>query len=125
MWRWRAREIALGKWLVIGVLIAYGCEAVYRDVRYARTIPKRFGNTRAKLIDQFSRKPGKFLVIVHYSPTHVPNFEEVFNDADIDDSKIVFARDLGTDEDLKLMNYFHDRTVLYWDADAHELHLIS
>jgi hypothetical protein len=121
MWQWRSREFAWGKWLVIFLLIAYGCEAVYRDVRYALTIPLRFGNQRAKLIDQWSQRPENILVIVHYSPTHLSNFEEVFNGADIDGSKVVFARDLGTEDDLKLIQYFHDRTVFYWDVDYQEL----
>jgi len=114
---WMMWRLRWGKWLVFCVLIAYFSEAFYRDVQLSRTIPFYSGAEHAQLVEQLSNRPGKFLVIVTYSPTHLPNFEEVYNDADIDSSNVIFAHEMGTGDDEKLINYFHDRTVIYWNVD--------
>ncbi len=56
-------------------------------------------------------KPGKHLVIVHYAEDHPPIDEWVFNDADIDGSRVVWARDMGTESNAELIRYFHERRV--------------
>lgn len=72
---------------------------------------------RLAIADQLARAPGKQLVFVRYSPLH--EFEEwVHNGADIDDSRMIWARDLGMDEDAKLIAYYHDRTVWLLEPDA-------
>jgi hypothetical protein len=116
MWQRRTKFLPLGKWLVVCFVIAYVIVAIREDAAYARTVPNLFGSQRARQIAEWSKQPGKILVIVRYSPAHDPLLEEVYNDADIDDSKIVLARDMGSDGNRKLIDYFHDRTVLYWDV---------
>ena len=54
--------------------------------------------------------PGKLLVFVRYSPLHVFH-EWVYNAADIDGSRIVWANDLGAAEDEKLRRYYPDRAA--------------
>ncbi len=66
---------------------------------------------RVQIQRQLSATPGKHLVIVQYSDTHSVHEEWVYNRADIDGSKIVWARDLGPDENAKLVEYFKDRTA--------------
>ncbi len=53
-------------------------------------------------------KPGREsrLVIVHYSPYHSPNQEWVYNRADIDGSKVVWAREMDAASDARLREYF-------------------
>jgi hypothetical protein len=72
---------------------------------------------REKIRNELAHMPGKQLVIVHYSPTHDPFDEFVYNDADIDNSKIVWAREIGTREDKELTNYFKDRKIWLLEAD--------
>ena len=65
---------------------------------------------------QISRVPGKHLVFVRYWPPHT--FKEwVYNSADIDGSRIVWARDLGSTENQKLLRYYPDRTVWLLEPD--------
>jgi hypothetical protein len=67
---------------------------------------------------QVSMKPSdKLLVFVHYSPQHVFQDEWVYNDADIDASRVVWARDLGPAENEKLRAYYPDRTAVLLEPD--------
>ncbi len=62
--------------------------------------------------------PGQQLVFVRYWPQH--QFQEwVHNAADIDRARIVWARDLGPDENQKLLRYYPDRTAWLLEPDAH------
>ena len=44
----------------------------------------------------------------------------IYNDADIDASRIVWARDLGPLRNAKLMAYFHDRRAWTVDPNVHD-----
>ena len=67
---------------------------------------------------QLARASGKQLVFVRYWPGHVFQDEWVYNAADIDGSRVVWARDLGAAEDEKLRRYYSDRTVWLLEPDA-------
>jgi hypothetical protein len=76
-------------------------------------------DARAYIVQWLSNRPGKHLVIVHYSPTHEVNQEWVYNGADIDGSKIVWAREVSPESDQKLLKYFHDRQAWLLKADEY------
>ncbi len=61
---------------------------------------------------------GKQLAIVRYGTNHnaVMN-ERVYNRADIDGSKVVWARDMDPAENRELLQYFHDRRAWLVEAD--------
>jgi hypothetical protein len=61
--------------------------------------------------------PGKQLVIVRYTSHHEVFEEWVYNDAGIDDSKIVWAREMSAAENAKIVGYFRDRQVWLLEAD--------
>jgi hypothetical protein len=67
---------------------------------------------------QLAGIPGKLLVFVRYWPNHIFQNEWVWNAADIDASRIVWARDLGAGEDEKLRRYYPDRKVFLLEPDA-------
>jgi hypothetical protein len=62
--------------------------------------------------------PGKQLVFVRYWPQHIFQQEWVYNAADVDGARVVWARDLGADENDKLLHYYPDRTPWLLDPDA-------
>ena len=72
---------------------------------------------RAGVVSQLTKEPGLHLVLVRYSPDHAPITEWVFNDADINHSKIVWARDIGAERNQELLGYFQDRKVWLIEPD--------
>jgi hypothetical protein len=74
---------------------------------------------RAHITDQLKAMPGQHLVIVRYSPSlHIIHDEWVYNAADIDHSKIVWAREISGVDTKPLLDYFAGRTVWIVEPDA-------
>lgn len=72
---------------------------------------------RVRLMSKLEARGGKHLVVVHYGPDNDGFFEWVNNRADIDGSTIVWAHDLGTAKNQRLLDHFRDRTVWLLHAD--------
>jgi hypothetical protein len=71
---------------------------------------------RIAVNQQLSRVPGQQLVFVHYSPSH--RFQEwIANAASIDSAQIVWALDLGSQENQKLIHYFPARKCWLLEPD--------
>src|SRR5438874_541916 len=73
---------------------------------------------REQILGQLERQPGRHLVIVHYRPDHDVLREWVFNAADINGSKVVWARDMGAAQNKEVVAYFKDRRV--WSLEPDE-----
>jgi hypothetical protein len=71
--------------------------------------PGNFGVERARLETQLEKLPGKQLVLVRYDPRHEPNDEWVYNAADLDSSKVVWAREMDVANNRELMSYYANR----------------
>jgi hypothetical protein len=72
---------------------------------------------RAALRDHLQRQPGKLLVIVRYAAHHNFHQEWVYNRADIDGAKVVWAREMSAEENRRLLEYFRDRRALLVEPD--------
>jgi hypothetical protein len=72
---------------------------------------------RAVTAAQLEQMPGRHLVIVHYHPKHSSHEEWVYNRAEIDRAKVVWARDMGQDLNQRLVNYFKDYRIWWLEAD--------
>ena len=59
---------------------------------------------------------GRHVVIVRYRPGQDLHYDWVFNRANIDDQKIVWARDMDAPHNQELIDYFKDRKV--WLAEV-------
>src|SRR5207248_5498687 len=79
---------------------------------------------RARLIADLNNQSGRDLILVQYSPQHDVHREWVYNSADIDGSKIVWARDMGPVQNAELLEYFKDRRTWWLSADDPSLHLV-
>jgi hypothetical protein len=85
----------------------------------ANTDPLNWPNRRAALIERLSALGQRQLVIVRYpSPDWNINVEWVYNGADIDQQRVIFAHDLGTEQNRAMLNYYPDRTVLLLTFDS-------
>ena len=76
-------------------------------------------DARAYIAEWLARRPGKQLVVVRYAPFHHPNQEWVYNGADIDGGKVVWAREVDALQDAELLRYFRDREVWLLEADVY------
>ena len=83
-----------------------------------QTINHQNPERRIGLNNQLARVAGKLLVFVRYWPHHIFQDEWVYNWADIDGSRVVWARDLGAAENEKLRRYYPDRSVWLLEPDA-------
>lgn len=75
-------------------------------------------DARAYLEGWLSARPRKQLVLVRYGNGHSPNQEWVYNRADIDASKVVWAREMDAGSNARLVQYFSDREAWLLQADV-------
>ena len=66
---------------------------------------------RSRIRQQLENDGGRHLIIVRYGLEHSPLKEWVYNDADIDGSKVVWAREMNPMADKELIEYFKDRKI--------------
>jgi len=83
----------------------------------------RGSDARGRIEQQLADQPGKQLIVVRYAAGHNPHGEWVYNLADIDGERIAWARELGTDQDEKLLSYFKDRKAWLFEPDQDASHL--
>jgi hypothetical protein len=72
---------------------------------------------RIAVNDALANAPGQQLVIVRYLSRHIFQDEWVYNEADIDSARVVWARDLGPDQDREILRYYPGRTVWLLEPD--------
>jgi hypothetical protein len=121
LWTWHGQP--LGAALVRSIpAICCGMIAIQLAAIAAHTPiepPWPRGNLgRAQVVRELNHTPGGHLVIVRYGNNPEVNraLELVYNAADIDGAKIVWARDMGA-KNLELIRYFHDRHVWWVNGD--------
>ena len=80
--------------------------------------PQHFGTERARMEAWLEAQPGQQLAIVRYGRDHNPLDEWVYNAADIDGSKVVWAREMDAADNLELIHYYPNRRVWLVEPDA-------
>jgi len=124
-WQWHGKRsgaflaralatICLGLFILRGVHGAFAGDQFFAYAWYQRG-PGTFG--RAAMLSKLSQMPGKQLVVVRYGSDHSPFEEWVYNEADIDAAKVVWARELSPAQNDALIAYFRERHVWMLDAD--------
>jgi len=71
-----------------------------------------------QLEQRFTASGGKHLVVVRYGPNHILHFPVIYNRARIDESPVVWARELGPGRDQELLQYYANRTVWLFEPDS-------
>jgi hypothetical protein len=96
--------------------------AMMAAASFASPTPVRiWAGKRAAMERELESQPGKQLVLVKYGEGHDYYEEWVYNHADLDHAKVVWARDLGDSANSALIDYFPDRKVWWLDADRYDL----
>jgi hypothetical protein len=123
LWCWRRRPIGASLLRAIPVIccamILLRLVAVTTHAQIEPAWPR--GNLdRAQVMRQLARLPGKQLVIVRYGTRrgveHDVDHEWVYNASDIDHAPVVWARDMGTQNE-ELLTYFRDRKTWLINGD--------
>jgi len=78
---------------------------------------------RAAILRRLEHTPGQHLVVVDYDSTHDLDREWVYNPADLNNSKVLWARDLGPQSDRDLLNYYHGRNIWCVNPDSNSIEL--
>jgi len=125
---WRLNGQPVGRFLsralpavTLGLAIASQAVILIRqtppDTAHARN------SRRAQVEDELADKAGQHVILVRYSGTQSPHEEWVYNSANIDSQEIVWAHDLGPEENRKLLDYYKDRHIWLLKPDTDVLHL--
>src|SRR6185437_2110367 len=75
------------------------------------------GLERARVSRELENLPGPQLAIVAYAPHHLLN-DWVYNAADIDTSKVVWARQMDPASDRELLRHYKDRRAWLIEPDS-------
>jgi len=119
---WSPRQRPIGRALVRAIpvlacaMVLLRLTALVVHVQIESAWPR--GNLeRSEINREISRFPGKQLLFVSYGPDHNFDREWVWNAAEIDSSRIVWARDMGATQNQELLSYFGDRRVWQVNGD--------
>ena len=118
-WQWRARDIGIG---LTRVVVIFAIALVPVRAWMSRHRPPDANDEhmryRAEFSSELNHVPGEQLAIVRYSSDHDPGEEWVYNRADIDHAKIVWAREIPGEDIRPLLDYFRNREVWLVEPDA-------
>lgn len=80
--------------------------------------PEHFGVERASFEKRLEELPGRQLVIVRYGKKHNPLDEWVYNQPNLNRSKVIWARNMSSADNLDLIRHYRNRQVWLVEPDA-------
>lgn len=116
--RFRGRSVGLGLAIALALAqVGLGLSQTWRAAeeerrRYARLAEMYEFPWRGDVIRSLEEGDARYVVFVRYLPGHSYHHEYVYNAADIDAAKIVWAHDMGEERNRELLEYYPDRTAL-------------
>jgi hypothetical protein len=118
-WKYHGREV--GRFLVSAIpvavflmTIASEAEAIATHRTTDQTQATNAQIAQKENIEQelLKKQPGQHVIFVSYAGLPSPHEEWIYNPANIDDSPVIWALDLGQTEDEKLRHYYAGRS--FW-----------
>lgn len=113
LWRWRWRTHPVGAVVVTALLST----SWLQKLQATDPVEYPWHVARAAIQSTLEKTADKHLILVHYSSTHNPFQEWVYNAADIDNSPVVWAQPIDAASDAALIRYFAGRKVWSLQAD--------
>ena len=86
--------------------------------------PDLFSSDRTSVLSELQQDPGQQLAIVRYSSTHDPLDEWVYNAADIDNSKVIWARDMDAAANRELIEHYSRRKAWLVQPDLPQAKIV-
>ena len=128
LWNWRVlpslvRHSAVVTLLLLHLVINFRDKFIVKPVEVLGSRVERYAVSRAKFESQLTNAPGRHLVFVRANPGHPYDAGWIYNRADIDKAKVVWAREIDPQEDVRLIRYFAGRTVWLLEVDAKPIRL--
>jgi hypothetical protein len=118
-WQWRARAVGIGLTRAVVIFaIALVPVHAWMSWHHPRDANEEHMRYRAKFASELQSASGEQLVIVQYSSDHDPGEEWVYNRADIDHAKIVWAREIPDEDVRPLLDYFRNCKIWLAEPDA-------
>jgi hypothetical protein len=123
LWHWHCRRDRKmpGRALVVAMVL--GCVVVFCFNLGAEIagVPRNPGIypwhwQRERIIQDLERSGGQHLVIVRYNAVHDPTHEWVYNRADIERASVIWAQDMGQ-QNQELIDYFKQRHAWLLETD--------
>jgi hypothetical protein len=135
LWQWRVRGRTVGMFTVrfcVGVCVVMAVVRPFNRRLHLPIIesqtatwsgdwcgPDHFGVERDAIARELQQLPGNQLAVVRYSAEHDSHREWVYNSADIEHSKVIWAREMDPERDRELLEYFRDRKVWLVQPDKY------
>jgi hypothetical protein len=122
--RFSARPIgrALSRAIVLALILDTGIN-VARGICDPLLWPCEGDPSRAAIAEKLDHTPGKHLIMVRYTEDHNIHDDWVYNGAEIDNAKVLWARELDPQQNAKLLAYFKDRKVWLATPDTDNTYL--
>jgi hypothetical protein len=80
--------------------------------------------SRVAIAEKLSHAPGKHLILVRYGEGYNVHDDWVFNGAEIDGAKVLWARETNPQQNEKLFAYFKDRQIWLIEPEKDNTELI-
>lgn len=125
-WTWKGRPTGLFLARAIPTVCAasmmFYLAVTFRSQPYP--LWKDWSLERARILSDLEQGADRHLVVIRYQPDHIHHYEWVYNAADIDRAKVVWAHELDRTKNRDLLEYFRDRKVWLLQADVEPRKLI-
>jgi hypothetical protein len=121
LWVWRWRDFRPGRFMVrccfvFCVLAWVSCAVWLSHLDHSNNWRLQIAQ-RPRVLQGLERQGVDHLVVVRYAPDHPFDAEWVYNDADIDHSRVVWAREMDSDRNRQLLDYFKARRAWLLEPD--------
>jgi len=122
-WKFRGRPVGIGlsrlvvTFSLLTIFMSFGRIVAnpYASPYFDEWQPHNW--VRAKIIENLQNTPGDHLILVRYAQKHNIHAEWVYNVADIDHAKVIWAREIPGMDLTPLLTYYSNRKVWYVEPD--------